>query len=335
MKYSIIIPVYNTPVDFFERCLKSIVKQMTSDCEIIVIDDGSIENKSKNYERICGLTPEIFYWRQNNEGVSSARNCGLDRAQGEYCLFVDGDDVITDNCFETIEYFIKAYPDADLIAGKICYNPTAKTDQNYDKVKVFDQNTMSELKIDMFVHQFTGEKPMVLGSPCARVYKTALARKIGFPIGVTHYEDQIFNRKYLNECGQAVIIPDKLYIYYQNPFSAMYTKQDYIEKMNPFWKAWDELNEEEEDAELRRALLSVSIDLFYTAVHCCLMDENLTRKACKEKMTDVYDETLFRNAIRQKEPLELKNKIRFFLMKHKLIYIAMTSVNLKNKLFRR
>ena len=77
MDISFIIPVYNTPVELLKKSIASIEK-VNLDKEIIVIDDGSREELSASYEQI----PNIRYYRQNNAGVSVARNTGIQMASG-------------------------------------------------------------------------------------------------------------------------------------------------------------------------------------------------------------------------------------------------------------
>lgn len=113
MKLSIIIPVYKVE-KYLEKCLNSCINQNVAkeDYEIIAIDDGSpdscysiLERYKKNY---CNLT----IIRQKNQGLSMARNNGLEKASGEYVWFVDSDDYITENCLRDIfNYLILYNPD--------------------------------------------------------------------------------------------------------------------------------------------------------------------------------------------------------------------------------
>lgn len=96
VKVSFIVPVYNTPVDALAKCIGSILDVEGFNFEIIIVDDGSKEELSGAYcEFTEGLNCEyVRMIRQENRGVSAARNTGIEAALGEYLMFVDSDDVL-------------------------------------------------------------------------------------------------------------------------------------------------------------------------------------------------------------------------------------------------
>lgn len=92
---SVIIPAYNAE-RYIERCILSVLKQAEKDFrfEIIVVDDGSSDSTFEVVKRMAIDNPQIRIIRQENRGVSVARNTGLDAAVGEYVYFIDADDFI-------------------------------------------------------------------------------------------------------------------------------------------------------------------------------------------------------------------------------------------------
>ena len=98
-KISVIVPMYNAE-RYIGKCLESVVRQTYPELEILVIDDGSVDKGPG----ICGKLAErdgrIQVLRQENQGVSDARNTGLDRACGEYVFFLDSDDAIPPRLLE-------------------------------------------------------------------------------------------------------------------------------------------------------------------------------------------------------------------------------------------
>lgn len=115
-KVSIIIPVYNSE-KYLRKCVESILNQSYKNLEIIIIDDGS---KDKSYELIKKLEEEnpniIRGFTQENQGVASTRNNGVQYATGEFIMFSDNDDYLDVDCVETfVKEIVKE--EADIIVG--------------------------------------------------------------------------------------------------------------------------------------------------------------------------------------------------------------------------
>ena len=91
--FSIIIPAYNI-ANYINKCLDSILAQTFEDFEVIIIDDGSIDNTPKLINNYLSLSQKIIVIHKINEGVSIARNTGINLAKGKYYLFLDGDDFV-------------------------------------------------------------------------------------------------------------------------------------------------------------------------------------------------------------------------------------------------
>lgn len=92
-RVSIIIPVYNA-APYLEKCLRSVINQTYRDLEILAIDDGSTDGSAELLDALAAEDSRIRIVHQTNQGVSAARNRGLDLATGRYLTFVDGDDYI-------------------------------------------------------------------------------------------------------------------------------------------------------------------------------------------------------------------------------------------------
>ncbi len=92
-KISVIVPMYNAE-RYIGKCLESVVRQTYPELEILVIDDGSVDKGPGICRKLAERDGRIQVLRQENQGVSAARNTGLDRACGEYVFFLDSDDAI-------------------------------------------------------------------------------------------------------------------------------------------------------------------------------------------------------------------------------------------------
>ena len=102
MKYSVIIPVYNSEKTI-NRCLDSLIIGLPDDAEIILIDDGSTDKSGLICSEYSAELENISYYKERNAGVSVARNFGMNKANGEYILFVDSDDYVVPSFWETID----------------------------------------------------------------------------------------------------------------------------------------------------------------------------------------------------------------------------------------
>ena len=109
---SVIVPVYNTE-KYIDRCIDSIISQTYQNIEVILIDDGSIDNSLEICEKYMTKNPKIKVVHQENKGVSNARNKGLSIAKGNYFICIDSDDWLEPNMLEILYNNIQNY-DADI-----------------------------------------------------------------------------------------------------------------------------------------------------------------------------------------------------------------------------
>lgn len=107
MRYSVIIPVYNAE-GTLQRCLDSLVRQQFSDYELLIINDGSTDGSDAICREYANTYSCVRYFAKENGGVSSARNLGLEQAEGEYILFVDSDDYVSQDYFALISHTLES-----------------------------------------------------------------------------------------------------------------------------------------------------------------------------------------------------------------------------------
>lgn len=89
--FSLILPVYNIE-KYVKRCVNSLLRQEYTDYEIILVDDGSTDSSGSICDKLADKNNNIFAYHKENGGLSDARNYGMDRAKGNYILFIDSDD---------------------------------------------------------------------------------------------------------------------------------------------------------------------------------------------------------------------------------------------------
>lgn len=188
---SIIIPVYNVG-KYLDQCLSSVSRQTYADFECILIDDGSTDESTGICDQWAEKDQRIRVIHKKNEGVSAARNLGIDVAKGEKILFVDSDDWLDE---EYVELMVKHSEEADLAVSGIIYeygNGNKKILQPYD-TRLFPLGSENS-------SHFTNlcEKGLLYG-PVEKLYLRSIIEKnnIRFPVGCSYGEDLLFNFKYL------------------------------------------------------------------------------------------------------------------------------------------
>jgi len=145
---SIIIPVYNT-ASYLATCINSCLKQDIENdkYEIIIINDGSTDNSEQIITSFCKKNKNIFLYNRSNQGVSSARNFGLNKATGKYIIFVDSDDQITPNTLNQITTTIERRKNDFMILNSIINNkdivypfPTHLRNKTLSGIELYKQN---------------------------------------------------------------------------------------------------------------------------------------------------------------------------------------------------
>lgn len=136
IKYSFIVPVYNTE-KYLKKCLDSLVNQTYKNFEIIVVNDGSTDKSSniiskyqKNYKNIIVIDKE-------NEGLSMARNRGVQKSSGKYIIFVDSDDYVSNKLLEEVD---KKIDDSDILRFQI-----ATEDEEYTKINEYHEESFESM----------------------------------------------------------------------------------------------------------------------------------------------------------------------------------------------
>lgn len=119
MKFSVIIPLYNKE-HYVKKTIESVLRQTCLDYEIIVVDDGSIDRSLEIAQSV--KSEKIHIITQKNQGVSVARNTGIENAKGTYIAFLDADDEWRENYLETIDELTSNYPQSDIFVTAYAVN---------------------------------------------------------------------------------------------------------------------------------------------------------------------------------------------------------------------
>lgn len=202
---SIIIPIYNTG-EYLRQSIDSICNQTYKDLQIVMVDDGSREETAKICDELALSDTRIQVIHKGNEGVSIARNVGLQIAKGEIICFVDSDDTIhPDMICDLVESLNKTGADIAM-----CDATTILPDKSTepDTIPILTQSCVLD-KTDITPAMLT----QLAGSAwrCAYRRTDMLASQAKFPTGIKFSEDRIFNIIAMGLAGKIAYIKKPYY----------------------------------------------------------------------------------------------------------------------------
>ena len=210
---TIIVPVYNLE-NYIDKCVNSILNQTYGNIELILVNDGSKDRTLDKCNYFKTIDGRVVVISQENKGVSAARNEGIKYASGNYIMFVDGDDFVSEYIVEDL---MRAFVDKDIIMaigrGKIVQ------EYHYD----FPKKEESALEIltneEMIKRQLLGVS--YAQGACIRIFKTDKLGDLRFDEQAKYNEDTFFTYKYnLKNNGKVYFLPKRLYAYYMRKDSA-------------------------------------------------------------------------------------------------------------------
>lgn len=223
---SVIIPVYNVE-DCISKCLKSVIEQTYKKLEIIVIDDGSIDNSLEIIKTFSEKDHRINIIHEENMGVAHARNVGIKSAKGDYISFVDADDWIDPNM---IEKMLESIEEADILSADYFQN-----NENCKEEIIQIPFGKNEYKGDDMYYFFSkmicDDEGQTIGVMLwNKLYKKKIFDRVNLKIadGIAWGEDAILLYSYLIKCQSVKIVHQSYYHYQYRSNSAVHRKNLYI-----------------------------------------------------------------------------------------------------------
>ncbi|WP_019242603.1 MULTISPECIES: glycosyltransferase family 2 protein [Bacillus] len=306
---SVIVPIYNVE-KYLKRCVDSILNQTYGNIEVILVDDGSIDQSSKICDEYAELDQRIRVIHQKNQGLSAARNCGIDFAKGNFIAFVDSDDSIHEQMYEILHRNIKKY-NADI---SICnYNRGYKNFNNENNINKMKESIIVCNKIEsmMNMNNSLGEITIVAWN---KLYRKGLFENIRFKVGKIH-EDEFIIHRLLEKVTSVVYTSLPLYNYMQRD-SSITRKKFNIKRLDVF-----EALEDRMDFFLEKGYK----DLYFNAIESYLNTLITYYYYAKKDLNNELHillrkqfNSLYASVVRNKN-IKLTNKTR---IKCKLFYIS-------------
>lgn len=237
---SVIVPVYRAEA-FLRKCTESILSQTFPDLELLLIEDGSPDKSGELCDTIAGEDPRVRVFHKENGGVSSARNLGLEKAEGRYIAFADSDDWLPPDAL-ALMHAAMVKNGADTVGGshnRVEVDGRSEHEPGAMSAGVYGPEEIRTGIIDRLLGERMGKPGEVLNG---FVWRFLFSKDIILENHITfagaYLEDELFLMEYFCYAKKLAMIDEPVYYYLQNPVSV--TRRylpDYMETFDSFMQA--------------------------------------------------------------------------------------------------
>lgn len=320
---SIIVPVYNVEV-YLLQCLDSLLSQSYTDIEVIAVDDGSKDNSWQVLQK-CAVDKRLCCVSQTNQGVSAARNKGLELAKGEYVMFVDADDWLAhDAVARCVEVMQESGADVCLFDYMREFGGKSERRSLFDKSREFGEKACQALQCRMIAP--VGQElacPQMLdsfGTIWGKLYNRAALKNIKFVdlavIGTA--EDTLFNCFAFLQVRKAVYLHEAFYHY--RKYNAGAETKKYKPDLYQRWNKLFEYMSRSACSEKARTALSnrIALSIIGLGLNECMSDQSFSQK--KKQLLHIIGQSHYKEAYRGLDftYFPIHWSLFFFCAKHRL-----------------
>ncbi len=267
---SLVVPVYKVE-QYIDRCINSILKQDYKNIEILLIDDGSPDNCPQICDDYALRDKRIKVIHKKNGGLSDARNFGIDKANGDYIIFVDSDDYIE---YDTCTKFAQAVKDieADIVVGnaKILQNDNIRN--MYHSYKA----TGAFVSGKEYLLQELKSKTMHMAAWLNMYNRNFLLKNnLQFKVGLLHEDEQFTPRAFL--LAEKVISTDIVfynYIIRDNSITTQKNKTRNAKSIVKICKELEPIYDQLENNELKYLLKEHLVNIYLNSFHQAKLYKN-------------------------------------------------------------
>lgn len=189
---SVVIPIYNVE-NFLEDCLDSVISQSYSELEIILVNDGSLDQSGNICDKYSAKDSRIKVYHKLNGGLSDARNFGVKKSKGDYITFVDSDDFLASNYIEEL-YFSLIQTGADV---SVCDYSKWHNDKSMELINSTSKRCITLSRTELFgpiYHRYKDPFTTAWGI----LIRSDIAKKVTFPlVNYTRMNLQLINITYI------------------------------------------------------------------------------------------------------------------------------------------
>ena len=337
-KISIIVPVYNV-ANYIKRCLDSLINQTYKNLELILIDDGSIDNSGNICDEYAKKDSRIIVIHQKNSGVSKARNNGLDKMTGDYVMFVDSDDWIElDACERLIEIITKENLEVLIFNHYKEVTNSSKKHKKYrlNNIEGKELNYCLQAKILSNSIKIQGFDIEGIGFTWNKIIsKKIINIKFPFEKKQAINEDIVFYYNLFEQAQKIGICNEYLYHYriLANSATRKYNK-DYLNICDEFYKKINQLRKNHiNDKYFEESFNIRIINNFCNALNVYINNkkQKMSFKQRIDLINDEMNKDYYRNAIKKVKMKSLNRRLKIytFLLRIKAYYCILIINNLE------
>ncbi len=333
---SIIVPIYKVPEKMLQQCIESCINQTWKRIEIILVDDESPDKCGKICEQYAEKDNRIIVIHQKNKGLSGARNTGVEKATGEWIMFVDGDDYIDSRMCETLVNATKR-EEIDVV----CCSYIRK---NKDTLNQCELNGIEAKLYKDDECKYLQERVLVFNSHFSSAYCKLIKREFLIANHIFHNEELKqgaegieFNIRMFEKAKSVLVIKEFLYyyIYNEESISNKHDEKNHYYVLDCFETIKNNIMKSDNKSRLLDLLYNRIIYVVITTAISGYFSPANTQKygVKKEKYKEYLEQPLIKESIKNAnlESLDLQRKIILLLIKLKLFRIIDLLGNIRRK----
>lgn len=325
---SIIVPVYKIKEEYLRQCIDTLVHQTLEDIEILLIDDGSPDNCGQICDEYAQKDHRVQAIHQKNQGVSVARNAGMDVASGEYVMFVDSDDWLELDCCERVLAAMREQNCEIVLFRRYYENETTTTPDNAGVSRALTDIDLQKIRVDVMIANDCSETEFSMArAPYCRLISSKVLKnaKVHFVPGIKRAQDNIFNL-YLFEHLKRVYYLNYIGYHYRrwdNSISYRYNEKMYENVINYLHAIYDFISQYHINEDQDCRALGIGCIIAFTDIERCKLfhkESKLEKKDCIRIMKEFMNDEIVRKYTSLCTPSDFKRfryKLRFILLRRR------------------
>jgi glycosyltransferase EpsH len=340
---SIVVPIYKVKEKYLRTCIESLQQQTLNDIEIILVDDGTTTECKELCKYYAERDDRIQLYQQSNQGVSVARNQGINVSSSPIITFVDSDDWVEPEMCDSIYREFQNNSDIEIFIFAAYLNDRAIERKNpfwNISPKIFEGDEKKQLQLQSIYRKASEFVPefSTVGTTWCKAYKRQwlLEKQLYYEPELRRGQDTIFNLYAFEKAEKILYVEKYLYHYRINAFSAIHKYTEgvivYMTRIQEYMLEF--IKNYEKTEEFYQAYYNKCVSLLITAMGNDYFHENNPKpfKKKKEELRKAIDIKIYREALEKVDDssVPFRRKVFWRLIKNK----AVNFLFLSNKLYK-